>query len=148
MSKIPKYETKFSRLVLATLIGSVLGGFISVLPFAAASFPTGIGPFIYMVAYASTKWLWGILIFGMPIWFLLHKTGWREWYVAVSIGAVIPVLRLMILTSIFSNHRDFASVIKIAIMFAPIGIIISLVIWLIAYRRIDMAEKPNLTDKP
>ena len=148
MSKMPKYETKFSRLVLAILIGSVLGGFISVLPFAAASSPTNIGTFFYMVAYASTKWLWGILIFGMPVWFLLHKAGWREWYVAVSAGAVIPVFRLMILSNVFSNQRDFASVIKIATIFAPIGIIVSLVIWLIAYRRIETAETPSSTDKP
>jgi hypothetical protein len=148
LSKLAKYETEFKRVILAILIGSVLGGFISVLPFAAASSPTDIDSLFFIVMYASTKWFWGILIFGLPAWFLLHITGWREWYIATLAGAVLPVFRLMILASVFSQTRSLADIIKSAIIFSPVGIIVALVVWLIAYRRIERSDMLNSADKP
>ena len=107
---------------------------------------------------AMIGWLFGIVLFGGPIWRLLHKAGKRQWYVALVAGAAIPFFVLFAYqTGFFTGQNFFGSSYygrggwqridgtltafgwKITFLesfrFAVAGGVIGLTVWVIAYRR-------------
>lgn len=61
------------------------------------------------------------LIFGIPGVFALKKFGLVAWWSSVGYGAISGVLTLLLIT--FGGHRDFASLLRFAILGAISGLI-------------------------
>ena len=110
--------------------------------------------------YSYFGLLVGISLFGLPVWTVLHKTGRRRWQHAAITGALVPfVIYLALATRLFtgraSGHWSYFGeggdqwidgemtrfglmiAIKSASQIAFLGVFIGLVIWRVAYRRVE-----------
>jgi hypothetical protein len=90
-------------------------------------------------------WALGLFLFGLPLWWLFHRNGWRGRRVAMLLGAFITFVIVLLLErsgSILavatgdSSGGDLISFVWIAVM-AVLGAIVALVVWQIAYRRVE-----------
>lgn len=128
----PLYETGFLRAAMALIAGAVAGTFLFIVPplfFASGEMPTvddlKVIPFLFLM------WLIWIILFGLLPWLVLHMIGWRQWYVAVVLGAVMPVVFLLVL----GNTDELAGYVPIL---SPVGMVVGWTIWRVAYRRVKV----------
>jgi hypothetical protein len=136
------------RATLAVIAGAGIGALgVTVVVFVLATIGTGVvsaadlivSILIFIVALVG--WSLGLFLFGLPLWWLFHRNGWRGRRVAMLLGAFttfVIVLLLEISGGIFAvatgnGDGGLISFVWVAVM-AVLGAIVALVIWRIAYR--------------
>ena len=137
------------RATLAVIAGAIVGALgVAILVLLLATAGTGalnlsdliVSILIFIVAL--TGWSLGLFLFGLPLWWLFHRNGWRGRRVAMLLGAFttfVIVLLLEISGGIFAvatgdtTGGHLISFVWAAVM-AVLGAIVALVIWRIAYR--------------
>jgi hypothetical protein len=137
------------RATLAATVGALIGALgVAIVVLLLATAGTGVlnlsdlivSILIFLVALVG--WSLGLFLFGLPLWWLFHRNGWRGWRVAMLLGAFttfVIVLLLEMSGGIFavatgnSDGGDLISFVWVAVM-ALLGAVVALVIWRIAYR--------------
>jgi hypothetical protein len=105
----------------------------------------------------------GLAFCGAPVWLVLHATGRRRWQNAVVAGALVPFIVSLAFTTRFFTGRasgqwsyygnggdhwidgkitmfGITMALQSAAQLAAIGALVGLVIWRVAYRRIEGSE--------
>ena len=162
-----EYQTKALRVICAIIVGAVLGGLYFAVSYAIGKYlqfgteyfwkytiENASGVFVL----ASTVWLAGILVLGCPVWWWLHRKGWRYWWIAAGVGAVAPAVFVFLRstryltgqasgrfsytqgkTKIWENgiltFDGWLDAAYSAAFFGLLGAIIGFLIWRIAYRK-------------
>jgi hypothetical protein len=172
------YNTNPTRVILGLAAGAVTGAFLIALSFLWGTAQVsgvqyvlhyGLRPSSTVFVVAFIVWAVGLVVFGLPLWWLLHRLGLRKWLVAAVIGATLTFLvdfgigtRAFELipppsNSTYSAGDSGGSTIidnrltphgwwvafRGALMLSVGGILVALVIWRIAYRRSDADVKKN-----
>jgi hypothetical protein len=137
------------RATLAVTAGAVIGALgVAVVVLLLATIATGVvsaadlivAILIFIVALVG--WSLGLFLFGLPLWWLFHRNGWRGRRVAMLLGALTTFVIVLLLemsggilavTTGNSDAGHLISLIWVAVM-ALLGAIVALVIWRIAYR--------------
>jgi hypothetical protein len=145
-------DTNPRRATLAVTAGAVIGALgVSVVVLLLATIATGVvsaadlivAILIFIVALVG--WSLGLFLFGLPLWWLFHRNGWRGRRVAMLLGAAttyVIVFLLEISGGIFavatgdSDGGHLTSLVWAGVM-ALLGAIVALVIWRIAYRPVE-----------
>jgi hypothetical protein len=140
-------RTNPRRATLAAILGAVIGALgvvAAVLAFAAMASGVSASDVIVSIlifVVALVGWSLGLFLFGLPLWWLFHRNGWRGRRVAMLLGALttfVIVLLLEMSGGIFavatgdSDAGHLISLVWVAVM-AVLGAIVALVIWRIAY---------------
>src|SRR4051812_32073829 len=94
------YETTPSRVTLAVAVGALTGGIsITLFGLIGTAFVYGLeaayGSWrvnVFVFVAALTVWAIGLVIVGLPLWWVLHRSGYRAWYVAAAAGVVATCL--------------------------------------------------------
>ena len=138
------------RATLAATAGAVVGALgVTIIVLLLATAATGIvnasdliiAILIFIVALVG--WSLGLFLFGLPLWWLFHRNGWRGRRVAMLLGAAttyVIVFLLEISGGIFAvatgdnDGGHLASLVWAGLM-ALLGAIVALVIWRVAYRQ-------------
>ena len=123
----------------------------------------GLRHSITVFTFAFVIWALGLTLFGLPLWWLFHKNRLRHWLMAAVVGAAITFLvgfaietRFFELIpapanstysagdsggpTVIDNRRTVHGwwvAFRTALMLSAGGILVALVIWRIAYRRVD-----------
>jgi hypothetical protein len=141
-------STNPRRATLAAAAGAVIGalGVVAVvLLFAAMASGVSasdlvVSMLIFLVALVG--WSLGLFLFGLPLWWLFHRNGWRSRRVAMLLGAFTTFVIVLLLersggilavATGDNSGEDLISFVWIGVM-AVLGAIVALVIWRIAYR--------------
>ena len=137
------------RATLAVIAGAIVGALgVAIVVLLLATAGTGtlnlsdliVSILIFIVAL--TGWALGLFLFGLPLWWLFHRNGWRGWRVAMLLGAFTTFVIVVMLEAtggIFavatgnSDGGDLTSFVWAGVM-ALLGAVVALVIWRIAYR--------------
>ena len=143
------------RATLAVTAGAVIGALgVAVVVLLLATIATGVvsasdlivAVLIFIVALVG--WSLGLFLFGLPLWWLFHRNGWRGRRVAMLLGALttfVIVLLLEMSGGVFavatgdSEAGHLQSLVWAGVM-ALLGAIVALVIWRIAYRPAEDAD--------
>jgi hypothetical protein len=141
-------STNPRRATLAAAAGAVIGalGVVAVvLLFAAMASGVSasdlvVSMLIFLVALVG--WSLGLFLFGLPLWWLFHRNGWRSRRVAMLLGAFTTFVIVLLLersggilavATGDNSGEQLISFVWIGVM-AVLGAIVALVIWRIAYR--------------
>ena len=141
-------STNPRRATLAAAAGAVIGalGVVAVvLLFAAMASGVSasdlvVSMLIFLVALVG--WSLGLFLFGLPLWWLFHRNGWRSRRVAMLLGAFTTFVIVLLLersggilavATGDNSGEDLISFVWIGVM-AVLGAIVALVICRIAYR--------------
>ena len=140
------------RATLAVIVGALIGALgVAIVVLLLATAGTGVlnlsdlivSILIFLVALVG--WSLGLFLFGLPLWWLFHRNGWRGRRVAMLLGAFttfVIVLLLEMSGGIFAvatgngDGGDLISFVWVAVM-AVLGAIVALVIWRIAYHPVE-----------
>src|SRR5262245_11435366 len=168
----PSHTTSAKRATVALAAGAVVGSLGTVAPTLLVGLlcigePGGfrsqhVGLLVFMLVAAFIVWTVGLVLVGVPIWWLFHRKGRRSRWTAVAVGAVVTFLLnlgldagssvLMQLDSgsysasdsggqtIINDHltaHGWWNAIQGSILLAIVGVIVALVVWQIAYRRVE-----------
>jgi hypothetical protein len=148
--KIP-LRKKLKALVKASLLGTVvlhLALIIGTAAFGLLNDPHGLSNFkfdvpSFLLTLVSTQvvWLIGLLLVGLPAWYLFERLGWQKKRHALLLGFVANGL---IASSVYWKLPNFLESIKFAIVagFALIGMLVAWYIWKQAYKT-PMPAKEN-----
>lgn len=167
------YVTTFPRALLALLGGAVTGALVFLLEIAVllAIRPSKLGEMADYVGFTNESLILiialfafiffagGLLLAGAPVWFLLHRLGFRNWPYAVGVGGGLgaagfiamvmwnpewPALSLIsFLTEEFGgltaangqlNREGWEALVRGTIGIAFAGALAGFVLWKIAYR--------------
>jgi hypothetical protein len=96
---------------------------------------------IFVVALIG--WTLGLFLLGLPLWWFLHRNGWRGRRSAALLGAgttFVVVLLLQVSDGMFAPTAGGSGILMLfarAGFMALLGAIVALVIWRIAYRPAD-----------
>jgi hypothetical protein len=138
------------RATMAATAGAVVGALgVTIVVLLLATVATGVvsaadltvAILIFIVALIG--WSLGLFLFGLPLWWLFHRNGWRGRRVAMLLGAAttyVIVFLLEISGGIFavatgdSDGGHLTSLVWAGLM-ALLGAIVALVIWRVAYRQ-------------
>jgi len=149
---VDSFSTNPRRATLAVTIGAIIGALgVAVVVLLLATAGTEVlnlsdlivSILIFIVALVG--WSLGLFLFGLPLWWLFHRNGWRGRRVAMLLGAFITFVIVLLLErsgSILavatgdSSGGDLISFVWIAVM-AVLGAMVALVVWQIAYRRVE-----------
>jgi hypothetical protein len=139
------------RATLAATAGAIVGALgVTIVVLLLATVATGIVSAsdlivaILIFVVALTGWSLGLFLFGLPLWWLFHRNGWRGRRVAMLLGALttfVIVLLLEMSGGILAvatgdgGGGHLISFVWIAVM-AVLGALVALVIWRIAYRQV------------
>jgi hypothetical protein len=139
------------RATLAVTAGAVIGalGVVAVV-LCSAAMASGVSAsdlvvclLIFLVALVG--WSLGLFLFGLPLWWLFHRNGWRGRRVAILLGAFTTFVIVLLLEGSGgilavatgnTDNGDLISFVWVAAM-ALLGAVVAAVIWRIAYRRAD-----------
>jgi len=147
-----RYRTTRQRAAAAVAAGAAVGAVATNVPMVVAGLlyigePGGFEsqhiPFLlYMVFIAFIVWTVGLVLVGVPIWWLLHKKGLRSWWVAVLCGAIAGfvgafALSLALTLPIESASFGWQDLVLGAVEIGVYGAIVAAVIWRTAYRRVE-----------
>ena len=145
-------STNPRRATLAAAVGAVIGALgVAVVVLLLATIATGVvsaadlivAILIFIVALVG--WSLGLFLFGLPLWWLFHRNGWRGRRVAMLLGALTTFVIVLVLemsggilavTTGNSDAGHLISLLWVAVM-ALLGAIVALVIWRIAYRPVE-----------
>lgn len=156
--------------IAALIVGAAVGAVATNLPVVVMGLlyigePGGfqsqhIPLLVYMFALAFIVWGVGLILVGVPIWWLLHKKGLRSWWMAVLLGAVaaavcnfalnlamtLPIENASLGDSGGQSMIDgeltaygWWSLVRGAAAIGVVGALVAAVIWRIAYRRVQRA---------
>ena len=145
---VERLSTNPRRATLAAAAGAVIGalGVVAVvLLFAAMASGVRasdlvVSMLIFLVALVG--WSLGLFLFGLPLWWLFHRNGWRSRRVAMLLGAFTTFVIVLLLersggilavATGDNSGEHLISFVWIGVM-AVLGAIVALVIWRIAYR--------------
>jgi hypothetical protein len=170
------YNTNPLRVTLSLAAGAVTGAFLNALYYLWGTaqilgvqyvLDYGLPSSSGVLIVALVVWAVGLIVFGLPIWWLFHKLRLRHWLVAAVMGAATTFvvdfaietgsLKLVgllsngtysagdaggptIIDSRLTPHGWWVSF-QDALMLSAGGILVALVIWRIAYRRVDNLQK-------
>lgn len=149
-------STNPRRASLAAAAGAVIGalGVVAVvLVFAAIAGGVSasdlvVSILIFLVALIG--WSLGLFLFGLPLWWLFHRNGWRGRRVAMLLGALTTLVIVLLLEmsggilAVTTGNNDAGRLMPLAWagVMALLGAIVALVIWRIAYRPAeDIAQR-------
>jgi hypothetical protein len=142
-------STNPRRATLAVTAGALIGALgVAIVVLLLATIATGVvsaadlivAILIFVVALVG--WSLGLFLFGLPLWWLFHRNGWRGRRVAMLLGAITTFIIVILLEAsggVFavatgdSEAGHLQSLVWAGIM-ALLGAIVALVIWRIAYR--------------
>ena len=146
---LDSFSTNTRRATLALTAGAVIGALgVAVVVLLLATIATGVvsaadlivAILIFIVALVG--WSLGLFLFGLPLWWLFHRNGWRSRRVAMLLGALTTFVIILLLEmsgGVFavatgdSEAGHLQSFVWAGVM-ALLGAIVALVIWRIAYR--------------
>lgn len=148
-----EYETSLARVLAALIIGALVGALIilsiDLMDAYKKSWKYDFiwylrknGPFVFSVSYVF--FLVSLVIFGGPVWYLLHKLDRRQFYIALLAGAIVPVVVFVSFIQICYVSMDrcpippyfnYFAMIIYSIFIAASGAVIGLTIWRVAYRK-------------
>lgn len=137
------------RATLAATAGAVAGALgVTIVVLLLATVATGIvsasdlivAILIFIVALVG--WSLGLFLFGLPLWWLFHRNGWRGRRVAMLLGAFTTLVIVLLLEmsggilAVTTGNNDAGRLMPLvwAGVMALLGAIVALVIWRIAYR--------------
>jgi len=133
------------RRLRARRLGAALGVVAVVLVFAAmaggiSASDLVVSLLIFLVALVG--WLLGLFLFGLPLWWLFHRNGWRGRRVAMLLGAFTTFVIVLLLersggilavATGDNSGQHLISFVWIGVM-SVLGAIVALVIWRVAYQ--------------
>ena len=148
-------STNPRRATLAVTAGAVIGALgVVVVVLLLATIATGVvsasdlivAILIFIVALVG--WSLGLLLFGLPLWWLFHRNGWRGRRVAMLLGALTTFVIVFLLEmfggilAVTTGNNDAGNLMPLvwAGVMALLGAIVALVIWRIAYRPAEDAD--------
>ena len=149
---VDNLSTNPRRATLAVTVGAVIGALgVAVVVLLLATIATGVvsaadlivAILIFIVALVG--WSLGLFLFGLPLWWLFHRNGWRGRRVAMLLGALTTFVIVLLLemsggilavTTGNSDAGHLISLVWVGVM-ALLGAIVALVIWRIAYRQVE-----------
>jgi hypothetical protein len=127
----------------------------------------GLQTILIVFTVALVVWGAGLVVFGLPLWWLLHKLALRHWLVAAVVGGAVTFLvsfgsatrafQLIpppsnstysagdaggptIIDNRLTPHGWWAAF-RGSLMLGAGGILVALIIWRTAYRRVDDAPE-------
>ncbi|MEL6275400.1 MAG: hypothetical protein AAFY48_13700 [Bacteroidota bacterium] len=111
-----QYVTNGGRVVLALIVGALLGAAWFALDYGYAVFQQqglesfveyGIRNTLLALTYGAIVWFLCLAIFGGPVWIFLHFSGFRQWWIGVLAGYLVPFLVMIImLTGFFTGYSS------------------------------------------
>ena len=142
-------NTNPRRATLAVTVGAVIGALgVAIVVLLLATIATGVvsasdlivAILIFIVALIG--WSLGLFLFGLPLWWLFHRNGWRGRRVAMLLGAFTTLVIVLLLEmsggilAVTTGNDDAGHLMPLvwAAVMALLGAIVALVIWRIAYR--------------
>ena len=142
-------STNPRRATLAVTAGAVIGALgVAVVVLLLATIATGVvsasdlivAILIFIVALVG--WSLGLFLFGVPLWWLFHRNGWRGRRVAMLLGAFDDFVIVFLLEmsggilAVTTGNSDAGHLMPLvwAGVMALLGALVALVIWRIAYR--------------
>lgn len=149
---VDNLSTNPRRATLAVTVGAIIGALgVAVVVLLLATIATGVvsaadlivAILIFIVALVG--WSLGLFLFGLPLWWLFHRNGWRGRRVAMLLGALTTFVIVLLLemsggilavTTGNSDAGHLISLVWVGVM-ALLGAIVALVIWRIAYRQVE-----------
>ncbi len=157
LSRTTGYIVTERRVFIALNAAAAIGAVLLTLFWASLAKPVEL-----MIAYffAHLIWFFAIACLGGPIWMAMHQFGLRHWVHAGLAGGVVLGLACMaLMTGFFTGYSNFhqsetraagqwiwvdgkitaegwSDALKSSLWISLLGIILGLVIWRIAYRRI------------
>ena len=146
---VDSLSTNPRRATLAVTAGAVIGALgVVVVVLLLATIATGVvsasdlivAILIFIVALVG--WSLGLLLFGLPLWWLFHRNGWRGRRVAMLLGALTTFVIVFLLEmfggilAVTTGNSEAGNLMPLvwAGVMALLGAIVALVIWRIAYR--------------
>src|SRR5262249_9150134 len=102
-SQLPKgeYRTSPGRSVAALCVGAVVGAALYAAEYVTSVLEAfgigyvwqyGMNTAVMIFVVALVVWIAGLALAGAPVWWLLHRLGWRQWPVAMALGAILTFL--------------------------------------------------------
>jgi hypothetical protein len=142
------YVTTPARVAMALLAGAATGGILNAVVYFLAA---RIGLFggaedrEPLVMYPLT--IIGSIVYGVgllaasPFWYVLHRWGIRQWWVAASLGgglSLFAIVAFLLAGNLAAGRAVSAfdpALIAVVATVAAIGIVVGLTVWRVAYRR-------------
>jgi len=176
--QVASYTTRPSRAALGLIAGAVTGAALvvlwhlweSALGFGLSyALTDGARQGTTIFAVALAVWAAGLVALGLPLWWLLHRRGWRHWAVAAAAGAALTFAAFLGMQTrafdllpppadssfsasdaggptVIDNVRTahgWRVAVEAALAFgAGAGIPVALAVWRVAYRRAGTAPRP------
>ena len=158
------YTTNPRRAAMALLAGAGAGAVLVVLwSFWGHADPRYVRDYwrrdaLIVFTYAAVVWAAGLLVIAPVPWLMLHRNGWRSWWIAAVLGAGLSfVVALALLTDGFGlmqmsgsisaadsggptrvdgrlTPHGWAEASKFALVCSVLGGLVGLVVWRTAYR--------------
>ena len=122
---VDSLSTNPRRATLAAIAGAVIGalGVVAVVLLLAAM-ASGVSATDLVVALlifvvALVGWSLGLFLFGLPLWWLFHRNGWRGRRVAMLLGALTTFVIVLLLAFSERNFWIFGFVGRV---FRPLAV--------------------------
>jgi len=146
---VDSLSTNPRRATLAVAAGAVIGALgVAIVVLLLATIATGVVNAsdlivaILIFVVALTGWSLGLFLFGLPLWWLFHRNGWRGRRVAMLLGAFTTLVVVLLLEmsggilAVTTGNTAAGHLMPLvwAGAMALLGAIVALVIWRIAYR--------------
>src|SRR5947207_891804 len=94
-SQLPacEYRTRLGRSAAALCVGAVAGAAMYAAEYVTSlleifgtgyAWRHGMSALVMVFAVAFAVWIAGLALAGVPVWWLLHRLGWRQWPAAMA----------------------------------------------------------------
>jgi hypothetical protein len=147
-------STNPRRATLAAMAGAVVGALgvvAAVLLLAAMASGVSVTDLVVSLlisVVALVGWSLGLFLFGLPLWWLFHRNGWRGRRVAMLLGAFTTLVIVLLLEmsggilAVTTGNSDVGHLMPLvwAGVMALLGALVALVIWHIAYRPVSQRD--------
>ncbi len=153
-----KRETSPLRVALGLLSGAVVGAAVfwvgaMTVDHSPITQSLHLTTFLSLTAVTGVIWLAGLLVLACPIWFILHRLRARGPLAATTLGSVLSFLFFFgAMTNWFGLNApgspigaatlrdlDWWRGLEAAGWMTPLGALVGLVVWRVAYKRVSRA---------
>lgn len=164
LSRTTGYIVTERRVFIALNVAACIGAVLVLWPFASRSltnirfFNLAEQMFFYVIAHFI--WFFGIAVLGGPVWMVMHQQGLRHWiHAGLTGGVLLGIACMAVMTGFFTGYSNFhqsetraagqwiwvdgkltaegwSDALKSSLWISLLGVILGLVIWRIAYRRV------------